>query len=363
MRSRTRGRGGAACRYVSSPMDPVVHLESAASPQAWLAFCQAVGSDGQLDGAALEQARDTLSAWPWEAVRQAPPEWLAAAAAGRPCPALDLCTSVLLTGRDDPTKLAALFAQDWVKGLVGVDFQGVRVPHEALEPLVRNARGLRMLFASQCEIGDAHVAAIVAHAPESLVALGLQGNRVSDAGALRLTEASFPALTTLVLGMNALGPGGARALLGATNLPQLQQLGVHAQRTQTATLSWGKALADVAIMPSLVGLDLGFNGIGANGLKALAANSSAARLQILSLRHSKLGPKSGALLTDRSVLPGLIELKLDGNKLGADVAKSIYEARPDVNIEFDERDRFQVDPAAALMNQFQGLMQLLARRG
>ena len=182
---------------------------------------------------------------------------------------------------------------------------------------------LRYLNASSNRIGNngALILADYHWKLPRLAALLLKGNRISDPKALAALIAGpcFPALAVLHLSGNRCRKLDAKTLAAPGRGPILRLLGL-----QNCSLS-AKAAAALAAAPALahlVALDLGYNAIGDDGAKAIAA-AKWDRLSCLDLHANGI---TGAGVQALASWPGLARLAcldLRQNPIGLDGAKAL----------------------------------------
>jgi uncharacterized protein (TIGR02996 family) len=189
-------------------------------------------------------------------------------------------------------------------------------------------------------------AAAIARSPHlrELRELQLYANQLGDVGVRTLAAASFPNLTTLVLGYNGIGVGGLQALANSQTLPKLSDLDIRANRfgnagcqvladspladrltklriaTNNLTASGVRWLTS-ARYAGLTELDLegqdGFpSSVGPGGAEALGASPHLNKLTHLVLKQTELGDGGVAALASGSGLTGLRDLNLEKNEIG-----------------------------------------------
>lgn len=138
---------------------------------------------------------------------------------------------------------------------------------------------------------------------------------------------SLQNLTSLDLGQNEIGDGGAKALI-SRSLTALRELNL-----------WGTDLGDEGVITlakgnfaALTSLNVSFNDIGADGAKALAkANFTA--LRELNLGYNHIGDKGAKFLASGS-LTSLTWLSLWGNNIGHAGQVALGKRYPNANIKF-----------------------------
>ena len=183
--------------------------------------------------------------------------------------------------------------------------------HELLAAIAAHLPQLTSLDLGYNRIGAEGAKAIAAHLPQ-LTSLDLGDNGIGDEGA-KAIAAHLPQLTSLDLGYNGIGAEGAKAI--AAHLPQLTSLNL-----------WDNGIGDegakaiAAHLPQLTSLDLGYNSIGDEGAKAIAASSAPADLaRPWEQRHRGRGREGHR----RRHLPQLTSLNLGSNGIGDEGAKAI----------------------------------------
>lgn len=153
------------------------------------------------------------------------------------------------------------------------------------------------------------VAAVIAETPlPALRTLDLEGNRIGPAGAAALAGAAFaPKLESLVLRSTELGPAGALALARGS-FPQLTRLDV----AFSAAIEDEGALALAASvgLPALLRLDARGAGVGRAGAVALAGSAA-----LRSLREVDVGP------LEASALPAVLGAAVAGRLVGSGAAQ------------------------------------------
>ncbi len=127
-------------------------------------------------------------------------------------------------------------------------------------------------------------------------------------------------LQTLDLDWNQLGAEGMKALAGSAVLEGLKTL--HLGWNQIGAEGM-KALAGSAALEGLKALDLVGNKLGAEGMKALAGSAVLEGLKALDLGWNRIGDEGMKALAGSAALEGLKALDLVGNKLGAEGMKAL----------------------------------------
>jgi Ran GTPase-activating protein (RanGAP) involved in mRNA processing and transport len=134
---------------------------------------------------------------------------------------------------------------------------------------------LTFLTLSNCEIGDAGVAALVRALPQALLELDLSSNAITALGlahvATSLRFLQTPSLTHLNFSGNEVGPGGGAELAEALPIgtPQLERLDLRGCFLADPGVTWLSPA--LPLCKKLRVLHLGSNGVGDAGAAALAA--------------------------------------------------------------------------------------------
>lgn len=170
-------------------------------------------------------------------------------------------------------------------------------------------------------IGGAGVAALAANpALGHLRDLDLGGNELTDATFGALVAAPwFPGLRALNLGGNRFGEEGLRTLIWAET-GALRTLGLRGMSAGDDGKRFGDAaLAELCRSPRLAGLrelDLGINYIGPSGARVLASAETAFRLRALHLDNSNLDDTAAESLAAWPGLATVETLILSSNPIG-----------------------------------------------
>jgi uncharacterized protein (TIGR02996 family) len=158
---------------------------------------------------------------------------------------------------------------------------------------------------------------------DRLTRLDLSGNPIGPTGAQALTAAGLPRLRSLKLGMARLGDDGLRALAGAPGLEGLTTLSVSYNKIGVDGLE-----AFAAAPPGrLALLDLSWNPLGDDAVRALAASAGLASLQALDLSYAEVGDAGAEALAGSPHLTELRYLNLAANRV-TDAGARVLAASP-----------------------------------
>jgi uncharacterized protein (TIGR02996 family) len=210
----------------------------------------------------------------------------------------------------------------------------------------RGRPGLRTLDLSSCGLAAAIRVLAESSLAGGLEALDLAHNRLGDAGVQALAESPhMGGLRRLNLSANQVGPAGTRALANAKSMSGLASLHLRTNRL-------GNGLADLAGAPGLRGLtalrvsnnnigpaavaafagdppgrlallDLAWNPLDDDAVRALAASPGLAGLAALDLGYTQLGDGAAAALAASPHLGNLAALNLGTNRIGDDGARAL----------------------------------------
>ena len=182
------------------------------------------------------------------------------------------------------------------------------------EPLARTLAtapglaGLKSLDMTRNELGDGGAAELASGSClGSLEELDLTGNEIGGQGAEALANARhWSRLRRLTLNQNAAGSTGAVRVAGTDSLPKLDRLELAGNRV-------GDRLAETPNPSALLRvsrLDLSDNGLTADGVQLVLADSVAAGVRYLDLSHNPLGDAGVAVLAESPHAAGLHTLRL-----------------------------------------------------
>jgi uncharacterized protein (TIGR02996 family) len=180
------------------------------------------------------------------------------------------------------------------------------------------------LYLSYNELGPDAIAAL-ARCPrlEGLRQLTLARNPLGPAGAHALAAATFRGLSRLHVDHDGLGDEGLAALAGSRALGRLRSLQAASNGIGEAG-AW--ALASSESLRALVELDLSDNRLGPEGAIALAG-APLGHLVRMELRYNRIGSIGAAALGGSCTLGALRELGLAANEIGASGATALLGSR------------------------------------
>jgi uncharacterized protein (TIGR02996 family) len=178
----------------------------------------------------------------------------------------------------------------------------------------RHLAGLTRLDLGSLTLDEEGAAAVAAaRFSDGLAELNLSA--IQDAGAVAalVSAARYPALRTLSLASVPLGAGGAAAVAASSLRETLRELnldsaGLDDDGLETLSAGW---------FPAVSTLDLSRNRIGPRGLAAVAAAESFPNLRSLKLWDCSVGAEAAAVLAGSAAFAGLRHLDLTGNDLGS----------------------------------------------
>jgi Ran GTPase-activating protein (RanGAP) involved in mRNA processing and transport len=272
---------------VESPAAPFVRywtnrLEAEPGPGTWRDFSAALLSWRVLTRPQVARLDAALVAWP-DASRRAPDEWKPFEDAPERLPAWSLIRSVELTDADAPVlasplphlatvvhvevvgdlAMHALAATSSLPGVRAVAASGVTI--ESTRALAR-ARGSRLARLDLWEnnLGDELGAVLAERNWPVLEHLEVGANRLTAESAAAIAGLDAPALRSLGLSFNGLGPDGLTLALSSGH--QLRKLNLRAAGADSQV---ALALATVGTA-ELESLDVSDNAIGDDGVVALA---------------------------------------------------------------------------------------------
>jgi uncharacterized protein (TIGR02996 family) len=142
-----------------------------------------------------------------------------------------------------------------------------------------------------------------------LRALNLSDNGVSCA-AIRVLATARPHLAVLRLGDNGLGPEGVEALAATAGPGSLQALDLHRNPLGDRGAA---TLAEAPLLRTLSALDLSSCEVSDTGVAALARSPHLARLRLLELNHNRITDRGARALAASPHLAHLEALGLVGN--------------------------------------------------
>jgi uncharacterized protein (TIGR02996 family) len=156
-------------------------------------------------------------------------------------------------------------------------------------------------------LGHAGLPALVRAVPKGLRRLGLSSTRMRNVEARALAEADLPHLTALDVSDNAIGSGGAVALVESPRLPRLRELNLRRVRLGA---SGARTLARSPGLGRLTCLDLVGTGMGVAGMRALADSPHLGNLTHLSIGDQ--GSEDAAIkqLARSPFVAGLVRMEL-----------------------------------------------------
>jgi uncharacterized protein (TIGR02996 family) len=149
---------------------------------------------------------------------------------------------------------------------------------------------------------------------QQLERLHLDANLLGDTGALIISEwPALPRLTRLSLGHNRILPAGMRALAKSHALRELKSLDLFGNISSDD----GTSHLAFAEWTRLQALNLRFNGVGDEGVRAIAQTETLSQLTRLNLTANRITSKGARALIESSGLPRLARLDLLRNDIGA----------------------------------------------
>jgi uncharacterized protein (TIGR02996 family) len=181
--------------------------------------------------------------------------------------------------------------------------------------------GLESLDLGKNRLGDGGVLAL-ARSPHlgRLRLLDLSSNAVGPEGARNVARSGLDRLAALYLGNNRLGDDGLAALaLVAPGLPNLESLRVSYNRIGAR----GVTIFAAEGSGGLTTLDLSWNPVGDEGVRALAESQALSRLAALDLGYAELGDGAARALAESPHLAGLAVLNLCTNRIGPAGARAL----------------------------------------
>jgi len=185
----------------------------------------------------------------------------------------------------------------------------------------------------------------------ALGSLGLDWNRLGPEGGAALGASGWPRLHTVSVVGNRLDAAGAAALLRGRHAT-VTSLAVAGNELQGA--AGGRAFARA--LPALEELDLRGNALGDEGIAALV-DLDAPRLRKLRLGTTGIGD-AGAEALGKAGWPSLTRLELDDNRIGPDGARALGSAGLARLEELDLRSNRLGDAGAAALADLDGLPNL-----
>ncbi|MEO1272124.1 MAG: hypothetical protein AAFX99_28855 [Myxococcota bacterium] len=182
-------------------------------------------------------------------------------------------------------------------------------------------RNLTTLRLNACAIGNGGAQAL-AQSPylHRLTTLELQTNGLTDDGVGALVQSSkLRGLSVLDLSYNAIGTQGAEALAQS---PCMQTLTTLKLRSNLLGSRGVHALARSPYLTKLNTLDLEDNMLHDEGAKALSTLNQL-HVQTLNLGANGISAQGAQALADAFTVKGLVELNLSGNVIGASGAEAL----------------------------------------
>lgn len=290
--------------------DPLA-LAATPSRVAWRNLCERL--DLAFDPALLPSLEAALASWP-DALRGLPGRWRRALRHGDQHPALPLVRTVRATLFEAAPEPYAWARCAGLRRVVALHLRDEHLGDAGAMALASSPHLTRLTALSLGHGITADGARALAASPSlgGVVAFDLARNQL-DAAAVTSLVASphLGRVREVFLGRNGLGEASARALAAGPWRPSLVDLDANRlDGGAVAALRGGGLLADVAT------LNLSHNPVGRVGCEALAA-AELPSLEVLYLHGCGLTDDDVAPLWGASWLPGLRNLALSGNRLGA----------------------------------------------
>jgi uncharacterized protein (TIGR02996 family) len=195
-------------------------------------------------------------------------------------------------------------------------------PQGARDLACLNLPRLAALNLGTNKLGDEGAAALAEWLPD-LTSLALPYNNLSADGLRRLAGAWPGRPAMLNLSWNPLGDEGVRALAESPLAERLEALDLgYAELGDGAA----RALADSPRLARLATLNLGTNRIGCEGLRALAGSPHLSSLRSLNLGYNRLKAGDSDVLVESPLLGRLEALHLMGNDIPGDEVRVLRRA-------------------------------------
>lgn len=265
-------------------------LDGSATSAAWDALCDMLEQwpgHSSLE-TVIPDVGARLASWP-DHLRRAPYAWV----------------QRLLAGAEPRMRLARVLS---LSGFVRGDAEVAAVVARA------ELAGLAELSLDNTGCGDQTALALAAGGPTALRLLSLRDNRIGADGFRVLAQASqLATLETLRLDENPGGQDGVMALVGSPYIQRLRALELFMTGATDAAVA---ALAQWPGASQIETLDLSENPLTDQAAFALAESPYLAHLRVLSVAFAHITDAGVAALAGSAGLRNVMELDLQGTKLG-----------------------------------------------